>query len=282
MHKTFIPALTALLVLCLLGGCSAPRMRLPSVGDLPFVYKIDVQQGNVIEQEMVSQLRRGMDKKKVQFIMGTPIILDTFNNNRWDYIYTSQHRGGDVDRRRVTLIFADEKLERVEGNVTPAAGELEVELHHDTTIDVPNTGGRGMMSRIKDTIPFTGNKDGEGKKDDKTKSGASEGKTAAGDKKDEQKSKVAAADKPAGVEVPEDPDAEKALPPPVENPYENIQSAPGEGVVVVPDAPRSRHRHGVASRFLGVFGLGEADYIRPSPTEKPSEPLVKRPEPEDE
>jgi outer membrane protein assembly factor BamE len=286
MHKTFIPALTALLILCLLGGCSAPRMRLPSVGDLPFVYKIDVQQGNVIDQEMVSQLRRGMDKKKVQFIMGTPIILDTFNNNRWDYIYTSQHRGGDVERRRVTLIFADGKLERVEGNVTPAAAEVEVELHHDTTVDVPNSGRRGMMSRIKDTIPFTGDKDGDAKKDDKTKSGAGEDKTAAGDKKDdkkdEQKTKVAAADKPAGVEVPEDPDAEKALLPPVANPYENIQSAPGEGVVVVPDAPRLHRRHGFASRFLGVFGLGDADYVRPAPPEKPDEPLVKRPEPEDE
>lgn len=284
MHKTFIPAL---LILSLLGGCSAPRLRAPSIGDLPFVHKIDVQQGNVITQDMVAQLRKGMDKKKVQFIMGTPIILDTFNNTRWDYIYTFQHRGGTVEKRRVTLVFADDKLARVEGNVAPAAGELEVELHQDTTVDVPKNRGRGVMARIKETIPFTGDKEEKAGKDDKGKAGADGAKRAkADDSKGEDKAKtgdkLAAADQPARVDVPEDPDVEKALPAPVENPYENIQSAPGEGVVVPPDAPRLRHKRGLGSRFLGVFGLGDSDYVRPTPPEKPQEPLVKRPEPEDE
>lgn len=286
MHKTL---LLVLLILILLAGCSAPRVRLPSVGDLPFVHKIDVQQGNVVTQEMVAQLRKGMDKKKVQFIMGTPIILDTFNNTRWDYIYTSQHRGGEIEKRRVTLVFADEKLDRVEGNVTAAAGEIEVELHQDTTVDVPKTRGRGVMARIKETMPFTGDKEEDGK-GGADKAAASDGKATvaakAGEQKDDETSRaaqtLAVADKPAGVEVPEDPDAEKALPAPIENPYENIQSAPGEGVVVPPDAPRMRQKHGLATRFLGVFGLGEADYVRPTPPEKPQEPLVKRPEPQDE
>ncbi len=287
MPKTL---LSLSLFLILLSGCSAPRVpfyRLPSVGDLPFVHKIDVQQGNVITQEMVAQLRKGMDKKKVQFIMGTPIILDTFNNTRWDYIYTFQHRGGDVERRRVTLMFVDEKLDRVDGNVVAAAGEIEVELHQDTTVDVPKNRGRGVMARIKDTIPFTGNKEDKGDKDKSAESaGQATADAKAGVKKDDGKSRtatqLAAADKPAGVEVPEDPNAEKAKPAPIENPYENIQSAPGEGVVVPPDAPRLRHKRGLATRFLGVFGLGEGDYVHPSPPEKPQEPLVKRPEPEDE
>ena len=286
MHKTLLPLL---LILILLAGCSAPRVRLPSVGDLPFIHKIDVQQGNVITQEMVAQLRKGMDKKKVQFIMGTPIILDTFNNTRWDYIYTAQQRGGDIQKRRVTLVFADEKLDRVEGNVTPAAGEIEVELHQDTTVDVPKNRGRGVMARIKETMPFTGDKEENGK-DDTDKAAATGGKATAaakaGEQKDDENSRaaqnLAAADKPAGVEVPEDPDVEKALPAPIENPYENIQSAPGEGVVVPPDAPRMRQKHGLATRFLGVFGLGEADYVRPTAPEKRLEPLVKRPEPQDE
>jgi outer membrane protein assembly factor BamE len=260
-----------------------PFHRLPSVGDLPFVHKIDVQQGNVITQEMVAQLRKGMDKKKVQFIMGTPIILDTFNNTRWDYLYTFQHRGGEIERRRVTLVFADDKLDRITGDVTAAAGEIEVELHKDTTVDVPKTGGRGMMARIKDTIPFTGDKEAKDDKSGKDKPATADAKS--GDKPDDKSApttKLATADKPTGVEVPEDPKAEKALPAPVENPYENIQSAPGEGVVVPPDAPRLRHKRGFGSRFLGVFGLGEGDYVHPTPPEKPQEPLVKRPEPEDE
>ena len=278
----------ALLFMTLLAGCSSPRLRMPHVGDLPFVHKIDVQQGNVITQDMVAQLRKGMDKKKVQFIMGTPIIKDTFNNKRWDYIYTFQHRGGSVEKRRVTLVFVDDKLDRVDGNVKPAEGELEVDLHQDTTVDVPKNRGRGVMARIKETIPFTGDKDGEEGKDKKVakdKDGATakaEDKDKAGDDK-ATGDKLAAVDKAPGVAVPEDPDAEKALPAPVENPYENIQAAPGEGVVVPPDAPNLRpHKRGIGSRVLGVFGLGDSDYVRPTPPEKPQEPLVKRPEPEDE
>lgn len=283
MAKTlFIVAL----FLTLLAGCSAPRVRAPSVGDLPFVHKIDVQQGNVITQEMVAQLRKGMDKKKVQFIMGTPIIKDTFNDARWDYVYTFQHRGGTVEKRRITLVFADDKLDRVDGNVKAAAGEIEVELHQDTTVDVPKNRGRGMMARIKDTIPFTGDKDdkddkNEGKDKDAAKDKDGADKTAKGGEKPASSDKLAAAKTP-GVAVPEDPDAEKALPAPIENPYENIQAAPGEGVVVPPDAPRYRQKRGLGTRVLGVFGLGDSDYVRPTPPEKPPEPLVKRPEPEDE
>lgn len=278
--------LLALLFVTLLAGCSAPRLRMPHVGGLPFVHKIDVQQGNVITQEMVAQLRKGMDKKKVQFVMGTPIIKDTFNDKRWDYIYTFQHRGGAVEKRLITLVFVDEKLERVDGNVKAAEGEIEVQLHQDTTVDVPKNRGRGVMARIKDTIPFTGDKDdaGEGEdqdKDAKSKDGAA-AKTATSDGKAASGDKLAVADKPAGVAVPEDPEAEKALPAPIENPYENIQAAPGEGVVVPPDAPRLRHKRGIGSRVLGVFGLGDSDYVRPTPPEKPQEPLVKRPEPDDE
>lgn len=279
MFKTLI---FVLLSTALLSGCSAPR--LPKVGDLPFVHKIDVQQGNVITQEMVAQLRKGMDKKKVQFVMGSPIIKDTFNDKRWDYVYTFQHRGGTVEKRRITLVFADDKLERVEGNVKAAEGEIEVDLHQDTTVDVPKNRGRGVMARIKETIPFTGDKDdkSDGKDKSKNKDAAAD-KTAKADDKPAGDDKLAAADKSARVAVPEDPDAEKALPAPIENPYENIQAAPGEGVVVPPDAPRYRqNKRGLGSRVLGVFGLGDSDYVRPTAPEKPQEPLVKRPEPEDE
>lgn len=287
-----ISLLPALVITILLGGCSAPRLpfyRLPSVGDLPFVHKIDVQQGNVITQEMLGQLRKGMEKKKVQFVMGSPIIVDTFNADRWDYVYTSQLSGGEVERRHVTLIFADGKLVQVGGNVKPAAGEIEVELHNDTTVDVPKGRRRGMMARIKQTIPFTGDEEKKPAKDDKAKQPKSDdkGSTAVADSaektdgKPAEASKLADSSKAASVAVPEDPEAEKAAPAPIENPYENIQSAPGEDVVEVPDAPRKRHKKGVATRVLNVFGLAEGDYVQPTPPEKPQEPLVKRPEPEE-
>ena len=291
------------LIAGLLAGCASPHLpfyRLPSVADLPFIHKIDVQQGNVITQEMVGQLRKGMEKKKVQYVMGTPIILDTFNNSRWDYIYTFQHRGSEVERRRITLVFADDKLERVDGNVTPAAGEIEVVLHQDTTIDVPRGGRRGVIARLKSTIPFTGDKDDKAVEDDKSKQAESGDKTAAaaddknGDAKKSSVSadlaksgaadKLAAIDKSTGIDVPEDPSAEKATPAPIENPYENIQAAPGEGVVVPPDAPLyKQHKRGLATRFYSAFGLGEDDYVRPSLDDsKPPERLIKRPPTDDE
>ena len=193
MFKTVF---SVLLSVALLSGCSAPHLRLPKVGDLPFVHKIDVQQGNVITQEMVAQLRKGMDKKKVQFVMGSPIIKDTFNDKRWDYVYTFQHRGGTVEKRRITLVFADDKLDRVEGNVKAAEGEIEVDLHQDTTVDVPKNRGRGVMARIKETIPFTGDKDEKSDGKDKSKD-----KDAAADKTAKASDKPAAGDKLAATDV---------------------------------------------------------------------------------
>lgn len=284
----------ALLLPPLLGACS--YYRVPSVGDLPFVHKVDIQQGNVITQEMVGQLRRGMDKKKVQYIMGTPVIKDTFHAERWDYIYTWQERGGAVEKRRITLVFADDKLDRVVGNVKPAEGEIEVELHQDTTVDVPKGRKRGIVARVAQAIPFTGDEEEQEKAaDGKAQGEDKDGKTAdaqddarASDDKDTEKDKDATTSRGEGalastaktsVEVPEDPDAEMAKPAPVANTYANIQAAPGEGIIVPPEAPRGFAKKGLFGRFIGVFGLGEPDYVRPSPDEnKPPERLVKRPE----
>ena len=260
-----------MLISTLLCGCAAVRLpfyQIPEARDLPFIHKIDVQQGNVVTQEMVGQLRPGMDKKKVQYIMGTPVIQDTFNANRWDYVYTFQTGGGNVESRRVTLVFADDKLDRVEGNVKAAAGKLEVALHQDTTVDVPKDYRKGFIGRIKDTIPFTGDKDA------KASSKPAEDKTAAanesaagvaaktetkGDAAKSAPTTVAAAGKPADVAVPEDPSVERAKPAPKENPYENIQAAPGEGIVVPPDAPSRHRKKGFLTRIVDSIGIGAHD-----------------------
>jgi outer membrane protein assembly factor BamE len=151
----------ALLAACTLcTACShteLPRPAdLPGVGDLPFVHRIDVQQGNVITQEMVAQLQPGMDKKKVNFIMGSPVIRDTFHADRWDYLYTFTPGGGRTERRRVTLFFEDDKLARIEGDIKPAAGRLVVDTRQDTTVVVPNKEKTSLVTKIKGSIPFVG------------------------------------------------------------------------------------------------------------------------------
>jgi outer membrane protein assembly factor BamE len=82
------------------------------------VYKIDIQQGNLVTQEMLDQLELQMPAQKVRFIMGTPLLVDVFHQNRWDYLYNFQPGGKERQQRRISLFFEDERLVRVEGDVT--------------------------------------------------------------------------------------------------------------------------------------------------------------------
>ena len=108
---------TALLV-TLISGCS-------SVPRIISEYKIDIQQGNVLNQEVVSQLRPGLTKDQVRFILGTPVLMDMFHANRWDYVYRFQKGGASVvEMRKFSTFFDDSgRLARVSGDVTPAQAE---------------------------------------------------------------------------------------------------------------------------------------------------------------
>lgn len=93
-----------------LGACAALSLE---------PYKLDVQQGNVITQEMVSQLKPGMTKSQVRFIMGTPLLTDAFHKDRWDYVYRFEKSGKLVENRRIALLFEADKLKRIVGDVVP-------------------------------------------------------------------------------------------------------------------------------------------------------------------
>jgi outer membrane protein assembly factor BamE len=80
-------------------------------------YRIDIQQGNVITQEMVSKLKAGMTRSQVRFVLGSPLITDMFHNDRWDYVYLMQKQGRADERRRLTVIFDGDKLVTLEGDV---------------------------------------------------------------------------------------------------------------------------------------------------------------------
>ena len=74
------------------------------------VYKVDVQQGNVIEPEQLAKLKVGMSKKQVIFLIGNPLLTDPFHKDRWDYIHTFKPGGGKVSRKVLTLYFDEDKL----------------------------------------------------------------------------------------------------------------------------------------------------------------------------
>ena len=89
--------------------------------DVPFVYEIDIDQGNVIDQDMVNQLRPEMTKRQVIYIMGSPLLIDPFKNNRWEYIYSEQPGGEDRSQQRIALFFSGDSLAHVGGDLTPEA-----------------------------------------------------------------------------------------------------------------------------------------------------------------
>jgi outer membrane protein assembly factor BamE len=80
-------------------------------------YRIDVRQGNMVTQEMVAQLKPGLTRDQVRFILGTPLVADMFHADRWDYVYRFQPGRGEVQQRRLIVYFEGNKLLRLDGDV---------------------------------------------------------------------------------------------------------------------------------------------------------------------
>jgi outer membrane protein assembly factor BamE len=127
-------------VLLLAMLCAACGTALPSVKP----YKLDVQQGNVVTSKMLLQLRPGMTKSQVRFIMGTPLIQDSFHGNRWDYVYQMREKGKITEQRRVILDFENEVLKTVRGDVAPTGSDVA-----PSTEGAANTGTRTINSNAK-------------------------------------------------------------------------------------------------------------------------------------
>lgn len=108
----------------------------------PGVYKVGIQQGHIITQEMVDQLKLGMSKRQVRFVLGNTLLPDTFNDDRWDYPY-SVRRGskGDITQYVYTVHFANDKLVKTEGDYLPGkaplTGETSEKYLDDMSRDVP-------------------------------------------------------------------------------------------------------------------------------------------------
>jgi outer membrane protein assembly factor BamE len=96
--------------------------------DKPFLgflrpYRPDIQQGNFVSREMISQLREGMTQDQVRFILGTPLLTDVFHANRWDYPFRIKKGNGETTSSRVTLHFQDNRLTRIEGGDLPTEAD---------------------------------------------------------------------------------------------------------------------------------------------------------------
>lgn len=92
----------------------------------PGVYKINIEQGNIVTPEMAAQLKPGMTRRQVKFILGTPLIQDTFDQNRWDYLYTKRNGKKVLAESRLTVEFDGDYLASVSGDIAPSDWGAEV------------------------------------------------------------------------------------------------------------------------------------------------------------
>ena len=124
-------------VVALLTACSSPARYVNA-------YKIDIQQGNVLTQEMVAQLKPGQTREQVRYILGTPLLTDIFHQQRWDYVYSYRSgQTGKTEARKFAVFFdAENRLERVDGDVDVAVTEeLTAPVNKSRLVDLGSLSG---------------------------------------------------------------------------------------------------------------------------------------------
>ncbi|MEC7105380.1 MAG: outer membrane protein assembly factor BamE [Pseudomonadota bacterium] len=108
--------------LCLLSGCGISNIKIPKL------YKVAIQQGNVITQDMVDKLKPGMTRRQVAFVMGEPVIQDPFDDTKWVYLYSIDVPGVFSQESRLILFFDENDLLTViSGDYAPSDATAEQE-----------------------------------------------------------------------------------------------------------------------------------------------------------
>ena len=134
----------------LLAGCQTLETYMPVVTHLG-VYKIDVNQGNYLSQDMVDKLKTGMTKAQVRATLGTPLVASAFRDSRWDYVYEFTRQGRMIEHRQFTVYFSDEKLARWEGDEMPQSiVELNRAAVNKQLQHIPDADDRGFFAKIFD------------------------------------------------------------------------------------------------------------------------------------
>ncbi len=125
------------------------------LNNLPGVYTIDIQQGNIVDQDMVDQLRPNMTERQVLYILGSPMLVDTFHQKRWDYLYSNQPGGEDRQQKRVSIFFNEDNLvSGIQGDFKPSS-EPVTKPSPETTVDVPKRDIElTMWEKIKSVLGF--------------------------------------------------------------------------------------------------------------------------------
>lgn len=109
-----------------------------ALGETPLLYQPTIQQGNVVTQEMVDKLKPGMNRRQVAYVLGTPLLVDAFHQDRWDYVYTKEVGGGTDNKTHIALYFEDDILVRIDGDFRPEPKEDPLADAPETVFSVPD------------------------------------------------------------------------------------------------------------------------------------------------
>jgi len=143
MRKVLISS--ALCATLATSGCSGSGSKPENPGTVldsfPFVYKMTVQQGNIITEEEVDQLEPGMTKSQVRYLLGTPLLTDVFHTERWDYVYTIRRGHQDMEVKPLSVYFAGDALVRVEGYLKPDPARAAERVPQELLVTVPDWDG---------------------------------------------------------------------------------------------------------------------------------------------
>lgn len=116
MFRAFLRG-SPLVAAALLAACKSVEVpKLPGVTP----YRMVIQQGNFISPEMVAQLKPGMTREQVRFVLGTPLVTDIFHADRWDYVFFRELPNGKREQRSLSVVFEGGKLARVIGDLLPS------------------------------------------------------------------------------------------------------------------------------------------------------------------
>lgn len=127
-----------------------------ALNETSLIYRPTIQQGNIVTQEQINELRPGMSKRQVRFLLGTPMLTDVFHANRWDYAFTIGVGSKPNQQRQVTVYFENDRLVQIAGDLRPQPPEEREEVQKEVVVTVPDwePPNKSLWRRTLESVGF--------------------------------------------------------------------------------------------------------------------------------
>lgn len=144
MPRTRLSVAAALLAVTSLTACSTWSSAKDDFLGFITPYRVEVVQGNVVTKEMLAQLREGLTREQVRYVLGSPLITDVFHADRWDYAFSIRRQGAEPQERRVTVYFEQDRVSRFDASALPSEREFVA------SIDTAKPSGKPPVLELTD------------------------------------------------------------------------------------------------------------------------------------